>query len=234
MPTVIDFAKALSGAITTTAEAGIAALGSMFAATMGKAADPAILRTRAGGSSTFLNVKGDENESSEGHSTINRHIAECIQYLLAHINNQILLGQALHGQTLKYLKRSRLQSATERTREGNAYQLSGSHRAANASPYLEEEELDSAASGSLRSHANRVLFPIFTKDFADNYMAETITPVIMREPVHEVFLKIKAAAFGDKSPNAGRTTHFDWLDAPGPEQHIVALQELTASMISSS
>ncbi|KAI0190466.1 AAA domain-containing protein [Xylaria flabelliformis] len=59
-------------------------------------ADPVILRMReffekithdrAAGSSIFLNVKGDDNESSEGNSTINRPHAECIQDLLVMIH----------------------------------------------------------------------------------------------------------------------------------------------------
>ncbi|KAI3321659.1 P-loop containing nucleoside triphosphate hydrolase protein [Xylariaceae sp. AK1471] len=70
--------------------------------------------------------------------------------------------------------------------------------------------------------------PCFTKDLVENGMREMAVPAILREPVHDVYLKIKAAAMRDNDPAAGRISQFDWLDPPSPEQHMAALQELTA------
>ncbi|KAI1281259.1 hypothetical protein F5Y07DRAFT_412355 [Xylaria sp. FL0933] len=61
-------------------------------------------------------------------------------------------------------------------------------------------------------------FACFTKQFFDTSMRDTAVPAILREPVADVYLKIKAAA--NSNPLSGKTARFDWLDPPSPEQHI--------------
>ncbi|KAI0109164.1 hypothetical protein GGR51DRAFT_558526 [Nemania sp. FL0031] len=68
---------------------------------------------------------------------------------------------------------------------------------------------------------------------AKNKTREETIPAILREPVQDVYLKIKAAAAKDRNPAAGKTSQFDWLDPPSPEQHMAALQDLTALYLES-
>lgn len=50
-------------------------------------------------------------------------------------------------------------------------------------------------------------------------MRQTASPAILKDSVHDVSLNIKTA---------GKTSQFDWLDLPSPEQRMTALLELTA------